>query len=254
MGDSMKGRVALVTGAGSGIGRATSLVFAREGAKVMAVDLAEGPMQETVDLIVGGGGEASGMTADVSKADEVQRMVSETVSRFGRIDAAFNNAGIHTGTRIPFHEYPEDEWDRVIGVNLKGVWLCIKYELPQMLVQGGGAIVNTSSVAGLVASSGTSAYTASKHGVAGLTKSAAIDYARQGIRVNAVAPGVIMTPMMDLIMESNNTPQDELHNDQPIGRMGKPEEIAEVVVWLCTDAASYVTGHVFPIDGGYMAT
>ena len=254
MGDSMKGRVALVTGAASGIGRATSLVFAREGAKVMAVDLAEGPMQETVNLIVGGGGEASGMTADVSKAEEVHLMVSETVSRFGRIDAAFNNAGIHTGTRIPFHEYPEDEWDRVIGVNLKGVWLCIKYELPQMLVQGGGAIVNTSSVAGLVASSGTSAYTASKHGVAGLTKSAAMDYARQGIRVNAVAPGVIMTPMMDLIMESNNTPQEELHNDQPIGRMGKPEEIAEVVVWLCTDAASYVTGHVFPIDGGYMAT
>ena len=254
MGDSMKGRVALVTGAGSGIGRATSLVFAREGAKVMAVDLMDGPMLETVGLIIGGGGEASGMTADVSKAEEVQRMVSETVSRFGRIDAAFNNAGIHTGTRIPFHEYPEDEWDRVIGVNLKGVWLCIKYELPQMLVQGGGAIVNTSSVAGLVASSGTSAYTASKHGVAGLTKSAAIDYARQGIRVNAVAPGVIMTPMMDLIMESNNTPQEELHNDQPIGRMGKPEEIAEVVVWLCTDAASYVTGHVLPIDGGYMAT
>ena len=254
MGDSMKDRVALVTGAGSGIGRATSLVFAREGAKVMAVDLTEEPAQATVDLIVGGGGEASGMTADVSKADEVQRMVSETVSRFGRIDAAFNNAGIHTGIRIPFHEYPEDEWDRVIGVNLKGVWLCIKYELPQMLAQGGGAIVNTSSVAGLVASSGTSAYTASKHGVAGLTKSAAMDYARQGIRVNAVAPGVIMTPMMDLIMESNNTPQDELHNDQPIGRMGKPEEIAEVVVWLCTDAASYVTGHVFPIDGGYMAT
>ena len=254
MGDSMKGRVALVTGAGSGIGRATSLVFAREGAKVMAVDLMDGPMLETVGLIIGGGGEASGMTADVSKAEEVQLMVSETVSRFGRIDAAFNNAGIHTGTRIPFHEYPEDEWDRVIGVNLKGVWLCIKYELPQMLAQGGGAIVNTSSVAGLVASSGTSAYTASKHGVAGLTKSAAMDYARQGIRVNAVAPGVIMTPMMDLIMESNNTPQDELHNDQPIGRMGKPEEIAEVVVWLCTDAASYVTGHVFPVDGGYMAT
>ena len=142
----------------------------------------------------------------------------------------------------------------MIGVNLKGVWLCIKYELPQMLAQGGGAIVNTSSVAGLVASSGTSAYTASKHGVAGLTKSAAMDYARQGIRVNAVAPGVIMTPMMDLIMESNKTPQEELHNDQPIGRMGKPEEIAEVVVWLCTDAASYVTGHVLPIDGGYMAT
>ena len=254
MGDSMKGRVALVTGAGSGIGRATSLVFAREGAKVMAVDLTDGPMLETVGLIIGGGGEASGMTADVSKAEEVQRMVSETVSRFGRIDAAFNNAGIHTGTRIPFHEYPEDEWDRVIGVNLKGVWLCIKYELPQMLAQGGGAIVNTSSVAGLVASSGTSAYTASKHGVAGLTKSAAIDYARQGIRVNAVAPGVIMTPMMDLIMESNNTPQAQLDDDQPIGRMGKPEEIAEVVVWLCTDAASYVTGHVLPIDGGYMAT
>ena len=254
MGDSMKGRVALVTGGGVGDREGDFAGICQGGAKVMAVDLAEGPGQETVDLIVGGGGEASGMTADVSKAEEVQRMVSETVSRFGRIDAAFNNAGIHTGTRIPFHEYPEDEWDRVIGVNLKGVWLCIKYELPQMLAQGAGAIVNTSSVAGLVASSGTSAYTASKHGWAGLTKSAAMDYARQGIRVNAVAPGVIMTPMMDLIMESNNTSQEELHNDQPIGRMGKPEEIAEVVVWLCTDAASYVTGHVLPIDGGYMAT
>lgn len=254
MGDSMKGKVALVTGAGSGIGRATSLVFAREGAKVMAVDLAEGPVQSTVDLISAAGGEASGATADVSKTEDVKRMVSETVSRFGRLDAAFNNAGIHTGVRIPFHEYPEDEWDRVIGVNLKGVWLCIKYEAPVMLEQGGGSIVNTSSVAGLVAGQGTSAYTASKHGVAGLTKSAAMDYARQGIRVNAVAPGEITTPMMDLIIKSNNFSRAKMDDDQPIGRLGKPEEIAEVVVWLCTDAASYVTGHVLPIDGGYMAT
>ena len=254
MGDSMKGKVALVTGAGSGIGRATSLLFAREGAKVMAVDLNEAPVAETVGLIAGMGGEGSGVTADVSKAEDVQRMVSETVSRFGRIDAAFNNAGIHTGVRIPFHEYPEDEWDRVIGVNLKGVWLCIKYEAPAMLEQGGGAIVNTSSVAGLVAGQGTSAYTASKHGVAGLTKSAAMDYARQGIRVNAVAPGEITTPMMDLIISSNNFSKAQKDEEQPIGRMGKPEEIAEVVVWLCTDAASYITGHVLPIDGGYMAT
>ena len=254
MGDSMKGKVALVTGAGSGIGRATSLVFAREGAKVMAVDLADGPILETVGLIAEMRGEASGLTADVSKAEDVQRMVSETVSRFGRIDAAFNNAGIHTGVRIPFHEYPEDEWDRVIGVNLKGVWLCIKYEAAVMLEQGGGAIVNTSSVAGLVAGQGTSAYTASKHGVAGLTKSAAMDYARQGIRVNAVAPGEITTPMMDLIISSNNFSKAQKDEEQPIGRMGRPEEIAEVVVWLCTDAASYVTGHVLPIDGGYMAT
>ena len=254
MGDSMKGKVALVTGAGSGIGRATSLVFAREGAKVMAVDLAEGPVQSTADLISAAGGEASGVTADVSKTEDVKRMVSETVARFGRLDAAFNNAGIHTGVRIPFHEYPEDEWDRVIGVNLKGVWLCIKYEAPVMLEHGGGVIVNTSSVAGLVAGQGTSAYTASKHGVAGLTKSAAMDYARQGIRVNAVAPGEIWTPMMDLIITSNNFSKAQKDEDQPIGRMGKPEEIAEVVVWLCTDAASYVTGHVLPIDGGYMAT
>lgn len=254
MGDSMKGRVALVTGAGSGIGRATSLVFAREGARVMAVDLNEEPVQKTVELITQMGGEASGLIADVSKTDDVQRMVSDTVSRFGRIDAAFNNAGIHTGVRIPFHEYPEDEWDRVIGVNLKGVWLCIKYEAPVMLEQGGGAIVNTSSVAGLVAGQGTSAYTASKHGVAGLTKSAAMDYARQGIRVNSVAPGEIKTPMMELIMKSNNFAITQKEEEQPIGRLGEPEEIAEVVVWLCTDAASYVTGHVFPIDGGYMAT
>ena len=254
MGDSMKGKVALVTGAGSGIGKATSLVFAREGAKVMVADLAEGPVQATVDLIAAGGGEASGVTADVARAEDVRQMVSETVSRFGRIDAAFNNAGIHTGARIPFHEYPEDEWNRVIGVNLKGVWLCIKYEAPVMLEQGGGAIVNTSSVAGLVAGQGTSAYTASKHGVAGLTKSAAMDYARLGIRVNAVAPGEIWTPMMDLIITSNNFSKAQKDDDQPIGRMGKPEEIAEVVVWLCSDAASYVTGHVFPVDGGYMAT
>ena len=254
MGDSMKGKVALVTGAGSGIGRATSLVFAREGAKVMAVDLNEGPVKATVDLITSGDGEASGLTADVANTEDVKRMVAETVSRFGRIDAAFNNAGIHTGVRIPFHEYPEDEWDRIIGVNLKGVWLCIKYEAPVMLEHGGGAIVNTSSVAGLVAGQGTSAYTASKHGVAGLTKSAAMDYARQGIRVNAVAPGEIWTPMMDLIIRSNNFSKAKMDDDQPIGRLGKPEEIAEVVVWLCTDAASYVTGHVFPIDGGYMAT
>lgn len=254
MGDSMKGRVALVTGGGSGIGRATSLAFAREGAKVMVVDLAEGPVQATVDLIARGGGEASGVTADVTKTEDVKRMVSETVSRFGRIDAAFNNAGVHTGVRIPFHEYPEEEWDRVIDVNLKGVWLCIKYEAPVMLEQGGGTIVNTASVAALVAGQGTSAYTASKHGVAGLTKSAAMDYARRGIRVNAVAPGEITTPMMDLIIKSNNFTKAQKDEEQPIGRMGKPEEIAEVVVWLCSDAASYVTGHVFPIDGGYMAT
>ncbi len=240
------GKVALVTGAGSGIGRATALAFARDSARVVVSDISDEGGEETVRLIQAAGGEATFVHADVSRADEVQALIDEVVRSRGRLDYAHNNAGV-LGAMSYTADCTEEDWDRTIAINLKGVWLCMRSEIPQMLSQGGGAIVNTSSAAGLVAFQGLPAYVASKHGVAGLTKAAALDYARDGIRVNAVCPGFIDTPLIEGIASG------DLRRILPIGRLGTPEEVAEAVVWLCSDAASYVTGHTMVIDGALTA-
>ena len=250
MSDTLQDKVALVTGGGSGIGRATSLAFAREGAKVVVADVAVEDGQGTVRTIQDSGGEAIFVRVDVSKTDDVEAMIKAAVETYGRLDCAHNNAGTE-GAIARTHEYPEDEWDRVIGLNLTGVWLCMKHEIPQMLLQGGGSIVNTSSAAGLIGIRGQPSYVASKHGVAGLTKVAALEYARRGIRVNAVCPGVVNTPMLQRFVANNpEINEEQIVRWEPVGRLGTPEEIAEAVVWLCSDAASFVTGHTMSVDGG----
>lgn len=250
---TLNGKVALVTGAASGIGRATALTFAREGAKLVIADMNVDGGQQTVHMIAENGGEATFLQVDVSNATEVQAMISKAVETYGRLDCAHNNAGISSGGQRAFTaDYPEERWHQVIAINLTGVWLCMKYEIPQMVQQGGGTIVNTASVAGLVGLPYASAYVASKHGVVGLTRTAALEYAKQGIRVNCVCPGYIETPMTE---QGRNDPERMAHMlaSEPIGRIGKPEEIAEAVVWLCSDAASFVTGHTMTVDGGYVA-
>jgi NAD(P)-dependent dehydrogenase (short-subunit alcohol dehydrogenase family) len=247
------GKVALVTGAGSGIGRASAEAFARAGARVVAADLDAASGEETVARIGAAGGEALFVRADVSVAAEVAALVGRAIDAYGRLDCAHNNAGIE-GVRAALHEYPEDAWDRVLAVNLKGIWLCMQHEIGQMLRQGGGAVVNTASVAGLIGSvSGICAYNASKHGVVGLTKTAALEYAKQGIRVNAVCPGFVTTPMLERAFGGDAPLMARFAAAQPTGRYAAPEEIAAAVVWLCSDAASYVTGLAMPVDGGYVA-
>ena len=254
MAGQLDGKVALVTGGSSGIGRATALAFAREGAKVVIADVNVEGGEETVRMIAEAGGEATFVETDVSKAAEVEHMVSRAVEVYGRLDCAFNNAGIEGTTLVPTADYTIAAWDQVIAVNLTGVWLCMKYEIPQMLKLGGGAIVNTSSVCGLVGCwIAGSAYTASKHGVVGLTRTAALEYAEQGIRVNVVCPGVIRTQIIERMVEDDPELEAELAALQPIGRMGAADEIAEAVVWLCSDAAGFVTGHAMAVDGGYVA-
>ncbi len=248
----LEGKAALVTGASSGIGRATALVFAREGAKVVVADVVVAGGEETVRLIKTVGGEAVFVKADVSKAAEVEAMVNTAVAAYGRLDCAHNNAGIE-GAMSTTTDYAEEDWDRVIRINLKGVWLCMKSEIAQMLKQGGGAGVNTASGAGLVGLANMSAYVASKHGVIGLTKTAALEYAKAGIRVNAVCPGVIQTPMVARVTGRQPQLAEALVAAEPVGRVGQPEEIAEAVVWLCSEAASFVTGHAMAVDGGYVA-
>ncbi len=253
MADLMHDKVALVTGAASGIGRAAALVFAREGAKLALSDVDAVGGQETVSLVTQAGGGARFIEADVSQAHAVETLVSQTVAEYGRLDAAFNNAGIE-GSIARTVEYAEVDWDRVIAVNLTGVWLCMKYEIPAMLEQGGGgAIVNTSSAAGLLGFRGAAAYVASKHGVVGLTKTAALEYAKSGVRVNAVCPGAIDTPMMGRLTGHRTDRFEKMASFEPVGRMGSPAEIAEAVVWLCSDAASFVTGHAMSVDGGIVA-
>jgi NAD(P)-dependent dehydrogenase (short-subunit alcohol dehydrogenase family) len=247
MADDLAGKVAFVTGAASGIGRASALAFAAHGAAVMAADLNEAAGEKTAETIRAGGGKAAFVRCDVTDAASVQAAIAATVAAFGRLDCAHNNAGI-LGTPGAFADYPEELFDRVIATNLRGVFLCMKYELQHMLAQGGGAIVNTSSVAGILGSPGLCAYNASKHGVIGLTKSAAVDCGPKNIRVNAVCPGFIDTPMTQGGFGSVAERGAELH---ATGKVGRPEEVAEAVVWLCSDAASLVTGIAMPVDGAW---
>jgi NAD(P)-dependent dehydrogenase (short-subunit alcohol dehydrogenase family) len=248
----LKDKVAIVTGGTSGIGRDTGVLFAKAGAKVVVAGRREAEGKETVDLIRAAGGDGMFVKGDVSRAADVQALLEKTVGKFGRVDVAFNNAGIE-GNWIPIAEQSEEDWDRVIDINLKGTWLCLKYEIQQMLKQGGGgAIVNMSSVAGLMGNAGSATYCASKHGVMGLTKAAALENARSGIRVNAVCPAVIETAMAERAFAEPAINKFVL-GLHPLGRFGKPMEVAEAVLWMCSDRASFMTGHSIVIDGGFLA-
>jgi NAD(P)-dependent dehydrogenase (short-subunit alcohol dehydrogenase family) len=250
---NLEGKVALVTGGSSGIGRASALVFGRKGAKVIVTDLAVDGGEKTVKTIVEEGGEAIFIKGDVSNRAEVEILIERAVETYGRLDCAFNNAGVAQSVKAPTADYTEEDWDRVMKINLKGVWLCMKYEIRQMLKQGGGSIVNCSSVAGLRGFPARPAYAASKHGVIGLTKTAAVEYADAGIRINAVCPGWIRTPMVKATIDLNPEVEGQIASMQPIGRIGSPKEVAEVVVWLCSDGASFVIGHCLIVDGGSVA-
>jgi NAD(P)-dependent dehydrogenase (short-subunit alcohol dehydrogenase family) len=250
----VEGKVALVTGGGGGIGRAAALAFAREGARVAVADFAAAAAHDTVAQINAAGGQAITLTGDVTRAKDVRAMVDDTVTAYGGLDCAFNNAGIApyqvdaSGKKTA--DWSEESFDRMIAVNLKGVWLCMKEEIPRMQSQGGGAIVNTASIAGLIGLVTSSAYVAAKHGVIGLTKTAALEYADAKIRVNAVCPGFIKTQMTEDTMRRRG---EAILGQIPVRRMGEPGEIAEMVVWLCSDRASYVTGAAYNVDGGWMA-
>jgi NAD(P)-dependent dehydrogenase (short-subunit alcohol dehydrogenase family) len=249
------GKVALVTGAASGIGRACAQLFAERGASVIVSDVAAKGGEETVRLIEEAGGKAAFIRADVSDAKEVEALVGGTMETFDRLDCAVNNAGIE-GILAPTADYAEEAWNRVLGINLTGAFLCMKHEIPRMLEGGGGAIVNMASILGLVGFANAPAYTAAKDGLLGLTKVAALEYATLGIRVNALCPGFIETPMvMERGVEAGTHPEvyEQIAELHPIGRLGKSEEIAEAAVWLCSEAASFVTGHALTADGGYVA-
>lgn len=245
-------KVALITGGSDGIGKATALAFSNQGANVVIADVNTQGGEETVSLIHKNGGQATFVKTDVTKAVEVEALVTKTIERYGHLDCAFNNAGIRGSSSQSVAECDEEAWDQVMNVNLKGVWLCMKYEIRQMLEQGNGAIVNTASIYGLVGAAGATAYTVSKHGVVGLTKSGALQYAKQGIRINALCPGFTRTAMIEDIISDPNI-ETRITERHPMGRLGTPEEMAQAVLYLCSDAASFMTGHAFPVDGGYTA-
>jgi len=247
-----EGKVALVTGGTSGIGRETSILFAQKGARVVVAGRREIEGQETIDLIRRAGGEGIFVRADVSRTSEVKALVEKTVAAYGGLDYAFNNAGIE-GHWVPIVEQTEDEWDQTIDINLKGTWLCLKYEIRQMLQQGrGGVIVNNASISGFIGSYGSATYAASKHGVLGLTKAAALEVARNGIRVNAVCPAAVETPMADRLFGAPEVRKKVL-GFYPIARFGKPIEVAEAVLWMCSGAAGFMTGQSLVLDGGFLA-
>lgn len=248
----LEGKVGLVTGGTSGIGRDTAVLFAKAGAKIVVAGRREAEGEETDELIRAAGGDALFVKTDVSKASEVEALVQKAVEKFGRLDVAFNNAGVE-GVWVPIARQSEEDWDRTIDINLKGVWLCLKYEIRQMLKQGGGgAIVNMASVTGLVGSAGAAAYSASKHGVLGLTKSAALESAKNRIRINAICPAVVETPMGERLFGSPAV-HKQVIGLHPIGRLGRPSEIAEAVLWMCSDRASFMTGQSLVLDGGFLA-
>lgn len=249
MAGSFAGKVALVTGGGSGMGRATAQAFAREGARVMVADIRSDDAEATAQAIIQQGGEALAYVVDVSRLDQVAALVDVTVAAWGRLDCAFNNAGINI-EQGPLADCTEEEWDRVLAVNLKGVWLCMKFEIPHMIAAGGGSIVNTASIVGLTGSRNTPAYVASKHGIVGLTRAAALEYGRVGIRVNAVCPGAIKTQMY--LDREGDDPENNarIAAANALNRLGTGDDVAGAVLWLCSDASAFVTGHCLVVDGG----
>lgn len=248
----MTGKVAVITGGASGIGRATALAFARHGTKVIIGDVDLGGAKDTVASIKDKGGDADCLQVDVTKSTDVKAMVARAVAQYGGLDFAFNNAGL-VGPTVGVVDTSEEDWAHVVATNLTGMWLCMKYEIPEMLKRGKGAIVNNGSVTGLIGAPGAVANVSSKHGVTGLTKSAALQYATQGIRVNAVAPGNVRTPTLARLIASHPAAETTLLSVVPQGRWCEPEEIADAVIFLCSDAASHITGNVMPVDGGWTA-